>query len=50
MQDQQIAELRSRLDAIDRLLVQLSDELKAIREFLHASAPAPARDRSDLSR
>jgi hypothetical protein len=39
MEGQHIAELRARLDTIERLLAQLSAELKGIRETLHAAAP-----------
>ncbi len=45
MEGQQIAELRARLDTIERLLAQLSAELKGIRETLHAAAPAVSKDR-----
>ena len=44
MESQQIAELRARLDAIERLLAQLSGELKGIRETLHAAAPQGVTD------
>ncbi len=44
MERQQIAELRARLDTIERLLAQLSAELKGIRETLHAAAPAVSKD------
>ncbi len=44
MEPQQIAELRTRLDTIERLLAQLSAELKGIRETLHAAAPAVSKD------
>jgi hypothetical protein len=47
MEREQIAELRARLDEIDRLLAQLSAELKGIRETLHAAAPAAGSQDGD---
>jgi hypothetical protein len=44
MERQQIAGLRARLDTIERLLAQLSAELKGIRETLHAAAAAVSKD------
>ncbi len=40
MNPEQLAQLRERLDEVERLLVQLSAELKTLREQLHAAAPA----------
>ena len=42
----QLAQVRARLDAIDRLLRELSAELKAIREQLHAVAPSAPTPKS----
>lgn len=40
MNPEQLAQLRERLDEVERLLVQFSAELKTLREQLHAAAPA----------
>lgn len=40
MTPDQLAQLRHRLDAMERLLVALTAELKTIREELHAAAVA----------
>lgn len=40
MKPNQIAEIRGRLDTIEKLLVQLATELKGIREQLHAAVAA----------
>ena len=41
MTPDQLAQLRHSLDAMERLLVALTAELKTIREELHAAAVAP---------
>jgi hypothetical protein len=40
MRPNQIVDIRTRLDTIEKLLAELTAELKAIREQLHAAAAA----------
>lgn len=40
MSANQIVDIRTRLDTIEKLLAELAAELKAIREELHAAAAA----------
>ena len=40
MKPNQIVDIRTRLDTIEKLLAELAAELRAIREELHAAAAA----------